>query len=133
MNFFDESHEAKYNEFCGRMKYLDEYHKAVAYLLALDVVCREHTPDLFDFSEDVIKPDGLHKDWQTGTSRKTTRLLFNLWNGYCSDGETGKDKDGYEVELPSQYYAADNIFNCNYAPYYFEAIRIRFPIFFDAD
>lgn len=133
MKFFDESHETKYNEFCNRMKYLDEYHKAVAYLLALDTVCREHPTALFDFGEDIIKPDGLHKDWQTGTSRKTTRLLFNLWNGYCSDGETGKDKDGYEVELPSQYYAADNIFNCNYAPYYFEAIRIRFPIFFDAD
>ena len=127
MKFFDESHEAKYNEFCGRMKYLDEYHKAAAYLLAVDTVCREHPTDLFDFSEDVIKPDGLHKAWQTGTSRKTTRLLFNLWNGYSSDGEKGKD----EVELPSQYYAPDNIFNCNYALYYCEAIRIRFPIFFD--
>ena len=131
MRFCDDIHEANFVEICRKMKCQDEYHKAVAYLLALDVVCREHTADLFDFSEDVIIPEALDKGWQTGTSRKTTRLLFNLWNGYCSDGEIGKDKDGYEVELPSQYYAVDNIFNCNYAPYFFEAIRIRFPIFFN--
>jgi len=133
MRFYDEEHEEKFVEFCQKMKYLDEYHKAAAYLLALDVVCREHIADLFDFAEDVIKPDGLDKDWQTSTSRKTTRLLLNLWNGYCSDGKKGRDEDGYEVELPSENYAVDNIFNCSYAPYYFEAVRIRFPIFFDED
>lgn len=133
IKFMDELHEEKFASIGERMKHLDEYHKAAAYLLALDVVCREHINDLFDFDEDIIKPEGLNKDWQTSTSRKTTRLLLNLWNGCSSDGEKGKDEDGYEVELPSQHYAPDNIFNCSYAPYYFEAIRIRFPIFFDAD
>lgn len=131
MRFSDDRHEAKYDEFCSRMKRLDEYHTSVAYLLALDVVCRVHPTDLFDFSEDIICPDALNKAWQTSTSCKTTRLMFNLWNGYCSDGETGNDKDGYEVELPSKNYAVDNIFSCTYAPYYFEAIRLRFPIYFD--
>ena len=133
IKFYDELHEAKFASIGAKMKYLDEYHKAAAYLLSLDVVCREHIADLFDFDEDVIRPDGLEKDWQTGTSRKTSRLLFNLWNGHCSDGQKGKDEDGYEVELPSENYAVDNIFNCSYAPYYCEAIRIRFPIFFEAD
>ena len=131
MRFLDDKHEAKYDEFCSRMKRRDVYHTSVAYLLALDVVCRDHATDLFDFSEDMICPDGLTKAWQTDTSLKTTRLLFNLWNGRCSDGETGKDKDGYEIELPSERYAVDDIFNCNYAPYYFEAVRLRFPIYFD--
>lgn len=73
------------------MKHLDEYHTSAAYLLSLDVVCRKHTTELFDFYEDIICPEGLKKAWQTSTSSKTTRLLFNLWNGYCTE-----EKDGYE-------------------------------------
>lgn len=128
MRFLDEEHKEKFDEFCSRMKHLDEYHTSAAYLLSLDVVCRKHTTELFDFYEDIICPEGLKKAWQTSTSSKTTRLLFNLWNGYCTE-----EKDGYEEPQPSENYAVDNIFNCNYAPYYFEAIRLRFPNFFEED
>lgn len=64
-------------------------------------------------------------------SIKTTRLAFNLWNGsvYDSDPpETYINKNGEEVYVPSKYYAPNNIFNCTYAPYYFEAIKMRFEI-----
>lgn len=121
--FKDKEHKEKYISICSRMKYLDEYHKAAAYLLSLDEVCRKHISDIFDFEEDVIKPQGLHKDWQTGTSLKTTRLLFNLWNGYNSEGEP------LEEEQPSGNYTPDNIFSCSYAPYYWQAIRLRFPVY----
>lgn len=76
--FKDKEHKEKYNSICARMKYLDEYHRSVAYLLSLDEVCRKHISDIFDFEEDAIIPEGLHDNWQTGTSRKTTRLMFNL-------------------------------------------------------
>lgn len=132
MRFYDETHEAKYDEFCKRMKYLDEYHRAVAYLFALDTVCREHINDIFDFDEDVIIREGLHKGWQTGTSRRTTHLAFNLWNSCCSDGdETYTTKDGYEEELPSIEYTPDHIFCSSYASYYYEAIKLRFPLYFN--
>ena len=121
MKFYDEEHEEKFVEFCQKMKYLDEYHKAAAYLLALDVVCREHINDLFDFSEDAIKPEGLSKGWQTGTSTKTTRLMFNLWNGYQYEGEP------LEEEKPSSYYTPEHLFACSYAPYYWQAIKLRYP------
>ena len=121
MKFYDEKHEEKFVEFCQKMKYLDEYHKAAAYLLALDVVCREHINDLFDFSEDAIKPEGLSKGWQTGTSTKTTRLMFNLWNGYQYEGEP------LEEEKPSSYYTPEHLFACSYAPYYWQAIKLRYP------
>lgn len=38
------------------------------------------------------------------------------------------NKNGEEVYVPSKYYAPNNIFNCTYAPYYFEAIKMRFEI-----
>ena len=127
MIFYDEQHETTYNYICSRMKYLDCYHRSLAYLLALDTVLREHIEDVFDFQEDGIKRDGLHKGFQTGTSMKTTRLAFNLWNGCCDDGELYTDKNGYETELPSRYYTPENIFCCkDYAPYYWQAIKLRF-------
>lgn len=130
--FIDEKHEQLYKEYYNRMKYFDEYHDAAAYLLSLDRVCREHTEDIFDFKGDAIKLQGLHQEWQTGTSAKTTRLLFNLWNGCYSDGHTYKDNKGYETELPSRYFTVDAIFSCSYAPYYWQAIQLRYPDYAEA-
>lgn len=129
--FKDDEHEQLYNDLCERMKYLDEYHRAAAYLLSLDDVCNEHIADIFDLQEDVIIPEALERAWQTGTSMKTTRLLFNLWNGYYTDNKTYTDEDGQEKDLPSMYYAPDNIFNCSYAPYYWQAIKMRYPLYIE--
>lgn len=128
MIFCDKDHETAYYEILNRMKYTDCYHRSVAYLFALDTVIRKQTDEVFNFQDDGIKCDGLHKSFQTGTSRKTTRLAFNLWNGCADDGETYIDDDGYKSELPSRYYAPDEIFCCSYAPYYWQAIQIRFGI-----
>lgn len=122
--FADEKHESIYNECLQKMKCDDGYHQVVAYLLGLDVVLREHIEDVFDFEEDGIKPKtALNHPWQTGTSRKTTRLLMNLWNG-CVE-----DYDEYGEGHVSYYYAVDEIFDTDYAPYYWEAIKLRFPFY----
>ena len=115
--FYNEEHEScfyKFVEMFGEKP--DEYRLAAAYLLALDSECRRHYKDIFDFDEGVIKPEGLNREWQTGTSTKTTRLLFNLWNGYQSEGE-------------ERYYTPEHIFACSYAPYYWQAIKLRFPFY----
>lgn len=65
----------------------------------------------------------LQHGWQTGTSYKTTRLLMNLWNGWRYDSYT----DDPEENSASADYVVDEIFTCSYAPYYWEAIRLRFP------
>lgn len=123
MLFKDSDHENRYSELCSRMKCLDEYHRAAAYLIALDNVCRQHSTDIFDFQEDVIYPECLRAEWQTSTSRKTSRLLFNLWNGYNAEGEPAKD------EAASPYYTPEQLFSCSYAPYYWQAIQLRFPCY----
>lgn len=113
MKFIDKIHEKLYKEICSRMRYLDCYHYSVAYLIALDKVLRDHIDAVFDFEEDVIKPKCLYMGFQTGTSLKTTRLAFNLWNGFNQD--------------LSSNFTVDNIFCCSYAPYYWQAIQLRYP------
>ena len=79
IKFANTAHEKAFYKLISSMKKDDCYHKAVAYLLTLDNVCREHITDLFDLKEDIILFDGLRKGWQTGTSLRTTRLAYSLW------------------------------------------------------
>lgn len=75
---------------------------------------------------------GLEQAFSDAYEQETTRLAFNLWDGsvYDSDPpETYINEDGEKVYIPSEYYAPDNIFNCTYAPYYIEALKMRFEIF----
>lgn len=116
MIFIDDKHEILFNTIGGRMRKQDCYHLAMAYLLALDSELRKHYTEVFDFDADGIKINALNKGWQTGTSAKTTRLALNLWNGYCYE----------ENGLPSKNYTPAEIFNSKYAPYYWQAVKIRF-------
>lgn len=123
VKFYDEEHEKAYADILGRMRYNDCYHRTVAYLFGLPVT-REHVDDLFDFEESLIKREGLNKGWQTGGSYKTTRLAFNLWNGCHYDIE-----DGNEDLSTCSWYTPEQIFVVTaFAPYYWQAIQIRFEI-----
>lgn len=124
IKFQSEKHERDFRDTLSKMKSKDCYHKAVAYLLTLDEVCNKHIDDLFDLEKDVIKPFGtLYLPWQTGTSVKTTRLMFNLWSGVSID----LDKSESVYEETTCYYTPEEIFCCGYAPYFFEAVKLRFP------
>lgn len=118
MKFKDEQHKANYNELYNSMKVKDEYHNTLAYLLTLDTVCREHIKSVYDIEQDTIKPECIFDSWQTSGSTKTIRLAFNLWNGRATDKDT---------ESASPYYTVDEIFSCSYAPYFWQAIQIRYP------
>lgn len=131
LKFRNKDHETNYYAVLELMGQTDCYHQAVAYLFSLDKVCFEHINDIYDFADNCIIPEGLDKAWQTGTSKKTTRLAFNLYNDRCTDGETYIGNDGFEDYLPSCYFTPSYIFCCEYAPYYIEVIKLRFPEYFD--
>lgn len=115
MIFRDDTHERLYHEFLNRLPWVECYQRSVCYLIALDTELRKHPDDVFNFEEGngCIIPEGLTKGWQTGTSVRTTRLLFNLWNGY-TDPENASD------------YTPESLFYSEYADFYYEAIKIRF-------
>lgn len=120
MIYYDDKHLTAYENLLSRYK-TDVYYKALAYLLALDSSCREHLNDLFDFDHGLIKPEALAQSWQTSTSLKTTRLAFSLYTGglvWCPDDELRR------CSVPE-------LFCCSLAPYYWEAIKIRFPEYTD--
>ena len=133
IKFRNMTHETNYRFICTLMKKSDIERKVLAYLFSLDVVCCIHIREIYDFDENTIIPNALDKEWQTSTSRKTTRLAFNLFNGCCSDGETYIGSDTFEELLPSAYFTPVNLFCCEYAPYYIEALKMRFPEYFKED
>lgn len=122
--YYDQEHENEFLTLLSSMKSHDEYHKAAAYLLTLDRVLKNHITDVFDIDKDIILHEGLSKAWQTGTSKKTTRLLFNLWNSFIYDST-----EDFENDIISKYYSIDEIFSCNYMLYYVQALKLRFPCY----
>lgn len=112
--FMDNEHEAFYAHMLNRTAKHDAYHRALFYTMGVCKETRRNIHDLFDFKGDCIKPEGLEKSWQTGSTNRLCRLAFNLWNGWT---EEGRDR----LSSPSE------LFDCGYAPYFFEAIRLRYP------
>lgn len=117
MKFKDEYHETLFWVIMQKMNRKDVYHKSLAYLIALDSVCRNHVEETYDFEERCINPECLEKAWQTSTSIRTILLAFNLFTGHS---------DWCPEELKSRCTPSD-IFCCEYAPYYWEAVKIRYP------
>lgn len=76
----------------------------------------------FDLDARMINPETLSDGWQTSGTAQIVRMAFNLWNGWAF--ETPADADTHRV---SGAFTPDNLFCCEFAPYFFEAIRLRYP------
>lgn len=107
------THEKNYIAVLTMMESFDLRKKTLAYLLTLDPICLRHIHELYSFAEKTILVSGLKADWQTTESLKTTRLAFDLYEG--------------SIELGSECRPSALFSDCLFSPFYFEAIRIRFP------
>jgi len=125
MKFKDNGHERYYNTFINKAKHVDIYRRALFYTLAVDKDTRANINSLYDFKSNCIIPEGLCEGFQTTASLKVTRMAFNLYNGDTTNGVLSSDDEGYGND--AENYAPDNLFDCCYAPYFWEAIQIRFP------
>lgn len=112
IRFIDSQHEKFFLECMKHSKRDDSYHRALFYTLGINSDTRNHIHDVFNFDDDRIKLDGLNEAWQTSSSIKTTLFAFNMWNGYADE------------KLPSTPY---DLFCCDSAPYFFEAIKLKYP------
>lgn len=125
MKFIDNVHKQFYERKYKKLKSLgkeDRYYKSIIYTLAMCDTTREHFSDIFDLENGEININSLSSPYQTGTSEKITRLAFNLWNGCCYDSEQDFINDNASVK-----YNPSELFCCSYAPYFYQAIMIRYP------
>ncbi len=92
----------------------DCYHRAFFYVMGIAPETRANINQMFDFKTDCIVPEGMHGDWQTSRTLKVCHLAFNLWNGYTE-------------EKREHLFTPEELFCCEYAPYFMEGIKLRYP------
>lgn len=115
MKFKNKEHQKFYKQSMKDCKVDDTYHRALFYVLGLYDDTRNHISDLYDFETDSIKLNALDKAWQTSGTYNSTLFAFNLFNGYIQ--EDGREKESTPYCL----------FQSGAAPYFIEAIKIKFP------
>lgn len=114
IRFASKEHKAFYSQMLIKTRNDDPYHRAFFYAMGICEETRRNIGSLFNFKNGGIDPEGLAAPWQTGGTRRLCRLAFNLWNGWTEEGK----------EIRSTPY---ELFDCGFAPYFFEAIRLRYP------
>lgn len=122
MKFINNSHKAFYEENIRKTNSQnDPYRKALFFTLGLTDETRKRINELYDFNEHGIDIEGLDKPWHTNTTMKVCRLAFNLYNGF-----NGQLDSNTSVDDPAMY-TPENLFCCDLAPYFYEAVKIRYP------
>lgn len=123
--FISEAHEKFYYEQLKRVHYQDEYHKALCYCLGISDDTRRNVDKIYDFKSGCVKTECLQEGWQTSGSRKVIRMAFNL---YCNGTPSVNDYKDVEEQLNEcNRYTVEDLFCCAYAPYFWQAIQIRYP------
>ena len=128
MIFTNDAHRDFYNTETAAQK-ADCYTKALIYTLGMCDDTRRNFGQLYNKSERRIVPDSLNACWQTGTSVKVTRLAFNLFTDGTPTACTYDEPNNRVLEDYNECrrYSVSDIFCCGYAPYFIEAIRVRYP------
>ena len=113
IQFKSKEHKMFYENMMKQCSKNDSYHRSLFYTLGISQDCRKHIQDLYDVHNDKIVLDGLHQDWQTSGSMRTTLLAINLWNGFT-----------LENTVESTPY---DLFQSEDCTFYFEAVKVRYP------
>ena len=80
---------------------------------------------IYNFKTGCVKPECLHEGWQTSGSAKVVRIAFNL---YCNGTPSADDEQDTEEQVDEcRRYSVEDLFCCCYAPYFWQAIQIRYP------
>ena len=125
ITFKDKEHEKFYNTYLPKCRMQDVYHKALIYCLGISADTRNNINQIFNVRTDCVNPDCLQEGWITSGSAKVVRLAFNL---YCNSAVSVFHYDKADERLDEyKYYTVEDLFCCGYAPYFWEAVRLRYP------
>lgn len=123
--FASKAHEDFYFQKLDEVRYQDAYHKALCYCLGISDDTRRNIDRIYDFKSGCVKPECLHEGWQTSGSVRVVRMAFNL---YCNGTPSVYDYEDAEEQLDEcRQYTVEDLFCCSYAPYFWQAIKIRYP------
>lgn len=123
--FISKEHEKFYYEKLEQVRYRDVYHKALVYCLGISADTRAHIDSIYNFAEGCVKPECLQEGWQTSGSVRVVRMAFNL---YCNGTPSVCEDMEVEEQLKEcKQYTAEALFCCSYAPFFWQAIKIRYP------
>ena len=123
--FISEAHEKFYYEKLKEVRYQDVYHKALCYCLGISNDTRRNINSIYDFKTGCVKTECLQEGWQTSGSLKVVRMAFNL---YCNGTPSVDDYTEAEEQLSEcRQYTVEDLFCCAYAPFFWQAIQIRYP------
>ena len=123
--FISKAHEKFYYEKLKEVRYQDVYHKALVYCLGISDDTRRNIKRIYDFKTGCVKTKCLHEGWQTSGSVKVVRMAFNL---YCNGTPSVLDYNDAEEQVDEcRLYTVEELFCCAYAPYFWQAVQIRYP------
>jgi len=130
MIFADKAHLDFYEEKTAELK-PDCYLNSFIYTIGMCEETRRRFNEMYNRKERIIILDTINEAWQTSTSRKVTRLAFQLFTdgtptAFTFDGNGTAKEDISECEK----YSVSDIFCCGYAPFFVEAIKLRYPEYF---
>ena len=125
ITFKSKEHEKFYMEYLEKCRYQDVYHQALVYCLGIDRDTRENVNKIYNFKTGYVKTECLQEGWQTSGSAKVVRMAFNL---YCNGTPSVDDEQDTEEQVDEcRRYSVEDLFCCCYAPYFWQAIQIRYP------
>lgn len=123
--FISQAHKNFYFGKLEEVRYQDVYHKALVYCLGISADTRAHIDSIYNFKEGYVKPECLQEGWQTSGSVRVVRMAFNL---YCNGTPSVFDYEDAEEQLREcSQYTVEELFCCSYAPFFWQAVQIRYP------
>lgn len=123
--FINEEHKSFFTKNLPKCRDFDVYHMALIYCLGIDRSVREHFEKVYDLRTGQIRTEALQEGWQTSGSKRAIRLAFNLYTNGIASVDDYEDEEEKLDECRS--YAVEEIFCCGYAPYFWQAVRLRYP------
>ena len=128
--FADEAHQRFFYEKVRELpnSRRDSEEIAMIYTLGICDKTRAAFSKIVDQNTLQVNPLVLFAGWQTSATVKVTRLAINLYTGFSQEVKRDDSIEGYHIGKDSSDYTVEEIFDCPYAKYFLEAVKMRYDI-----
>lgn len=129
--FISEKHRDFFIQKVEEIPDVDVYHEALIYCLGISEDTRNHFSDIYDAKLRCINVKCLNHGWQTSGTVRIVRLAFNLYCNATPSVDLYRKTEDKVRECMA--YGPEELFCCSYAPFFWQAIQIRYPEYANYD